>query len=402
MKDNPTVTVMVMVEAGARYETRETNGLSHFLEHMCFKGTQKRNSKQIIYELESMGAITNAFTGYDYTGYYAKGRKELFPKLLDIVSDVYLNSTFPEAEIEKERGVICGEIDMSEDMPQMKVAYLGIESVYGDQPAGFTITGPKENILNFTRKDFTNYHKKHYVAEKTILVVAGGVESRDVESLAQKAFQGILNTKRVNKKKISSNQGMRVLLSDKKTDQTHLFFGMKGISLNHKDYLAFELMISVLGRGMSSRLFMRLREEMGAGYYVSADVSGADDGSLFEMSTGTSPARVTEVITAILEEVKKLKQEKVRVEELSKTKEYIIGVSSLARESSHRVAERVALRAIFHQPLKTYREIEKELRQITPDDILRVAKRYLDINKMHLAIIGPHKDTKSIEQVFEA
>lgn len=401
MKDNPTVTVMVMVEAGTRYETRETNGLSHFLEHMCFKGTEKRTSKEIAYELEAMGAVTNAFTGYDYTGYFAKGRKELFPKLLDVVSDVYLNSTFPEIELEKERGVICGEIDMYEDIPQAKVAHLGIASVYGDQPAGYTIAGPKENILKFNRQDFLKYYTKHYVAEKTVVVVTGNIETNTVEKMVTQAFKDIPTTKRVEKKKIANITGEKIALSDKKTDQSHIFLGMKSIGLSHPDFIPFEVMVSVLGRGMSSRLFVRLREEMGAGYYVSADVTGSNDGSFFEISTGTSPSRVIEIISAIVEEIKKLQGEKISKQELEKTQEYLIGINSLSSESSHKIAEKIACQAIFHQPLKTAKDFEKEIRKVTPEDIIRVAKKYLKLEHMHLAIIGPHDNLNVIKRSFQ-
>jgi predicted Zn-dependent peptidase len=402
MKDNPTVTVMVMVEAGTRYETRETNGLSHFLEHMCFKGTHKRTCREIVNEIESMGAVTNAFTGYDYTGYYAKGRSELFPKLLEVVSDVYLNSTFPEAEIEKERGVICGEIDMYEDMPQAKVQYMGLEAIYGDQPAGYTILGPKENILKFTRKDFINYHKGHYVPAKTILVVAGGVEIAHVEKEATKAFGIMKSAKRLGKKKIGKQTGQKLLIKDKKTDQSHLYFGLRSVPLGHKDGAAFAVLVGALGKGMSSRLSFKLRDEMGAGYYVSADSMESDDTGVFEISTGTKPSRVPEVIQAVLNEVKIITQVPLGDRELAKSKEYLVGRLYMGSESTHARAEMAAVQAIFHQPLKTPHDIEKEIRKVTAQDVQKVAKKYLKPEHFHLALIGPHGNKEVISKVFGA
>ncbi len=402
MKDNPTVTVLVMVEAGTRYETRKTNGLSHFLEHMCFKGTKKRGSREIAYELEAMGAATNAFTGYDYTGYYAKGRAELFPKLLDVVSDVYLNSTFPEAELEKERGVICGEIDMNEDVPQSKVQYMGLEALYGDQPAGYTILGPKENILKFSREDFIKYHKDHYVPEKTVLVVAGGVDIVAVEKEATKVFSGMIVTKRIEKKKIAKQEGSRIFIKDKKTDQSHLYFGLRSLPLGHSDEMALAVLVGALGKGMSSRLFYKLREEMGAGYYVSADTMETDDTGVFEISTGTQPSRVPEVIKAILGEIETITQEPMTPPELAKTKEYLIGRLYMGSESTHAQAEMMATQAIFHQPLKTVKDIEKEIRGITVQDVQKAAKKYLRPEHFHLAIIGPHKNKQAITRAFGA
>ncbi len=406
MKDNPTVTVMVMVEAGTRYETRATNGLSHFLEHMCFKGTQKRTCREIVHEIESMGAVTNAFTGYDYTGYFAKGRSALFPKLLDVVSDVYLNSTFPEAELEKERGVICGEIDMYEDLPQSKVQYMGLEAIYGDQPAGYTIAGPKENILKFSREDFINYHKDHYVSEKTVLVVAGGIDGATVEKEATKLFGGMKSAKRalkfLCKKKIGKQQGEKIFIKDKKTDQSHLYFGLRSLPLGHKDGAAFAVLVGALGKGMSSRLSFKLRDEMGAGYYISADAMEADDTGIFEISTGTQPSRVPEVIDAVLHEIKAITTQPMGPEELAKTKEYLIGRLFMTSESTHARAEMMATQAIFHQPLKTPEDIEKEIRKITSKDVQNVAKKYLKIDQFHLAIIGPHKNSQAITKAFGA
>ena len=176
MKENPTVTVFVLVEAGSKYEKKENNGISHFLEHMCFKGTTKRPThKEITTEFDGLGCDSNAFTSQEYTGYYAKSDSANFEKILDIVSDIYLNSTFPESEIEKEKGVIIEEINMYKDLPKAIVSEEFVKLLYGDQPAGWTIAGNKENILKIKREDFVNYRKNHYVARATTVVVAGNV-----------------------------------------------------------------------------------------------------------------------------------------------------------------------------------------------------------------------------------
>lgn len=400
MQGNPTVTVLVMVEAGTRYETRDNNGLSHFLEHMCFKGTVKRTNREIAYELESMGAVTNAFTSYDYTGYYTKGRAALFPKLLDVVSDVYLNSTFPESEIEKERGVICGEIDMYEDMPQAKVQYLGLASIYGEQPAGYTIVGPKENIQKFTRKDFLNYHKKHYIAEKTVVVVVGDIDTASVEKQVATAFAAIPTGSVIKKKAIKKQSGIKVVESDKKTDQSHLYLGMRTLPMGHPDEVAVEVLVGILGKGMSSRLFLRLREEMGAGYYVGADTMNTDDTGIFEVSVGTAPQRVAEVVAAIREEIEKMRTVPVGDGELQKIKQFMTSVLYMSTESSHRIAEMVATQAILHQPIKTPADIEKAIRKVSAADVLRVAKKYLNPKYLHLALIGPGGNIKELENIL--
>ncbi len=171
MKDNPTATVLVLVKAGSKYEKKEINGISHFLEHMCFKGTVKRpKAIDISKELDTLGCQYNAFTSQEYTGYYAKSDARHFTKIFDIVSDIYLNSTFPEAEMQKEKGVIIEEINMYEDMPNRHVQDLMMELLYGDAPAGWNVAGTKKNILNMKRDDFVNYKKAHYLPEATVIV----------------------------------------------------------------------------------------------------------------------------------------------------------------------------------------------------------------------------------------
>lgn len=388
MAGNPTVTVMAMVEAGSRYETAATNGLSHFLEHMCFKGTERRKASEISYELEAMGAETNAFTGYDYTGYYAKGRASLFPRLLDVVADVYQNSNFPEIELEKERGVICGEIDMYEDIPQRKVQDVIAQSLYGSQPAGFSIAGPKENIRKFSRKDFITYRDNHYIASKTTIVVAGNIDEKNIIKNIQEVFKNIRVGKNVPKKKVSSQRGSRILLSDQKTGQSHIVVAARSIPAEHPDMSALNVAVGILGQGMSSRLFNKIREEMGAGYYIRAGISASDDVSDIMISTGTESGRVAEVVAAISGELVKMQKDLVTIDELTKQKEYLIGGMLMGLETSDAVAAHFAHQAILRLPLKTPKELEREMRAVTPEDILRVSKKYFKPNLFHLALVG--------------
>lgn len=394
MKDSPTVTVLVVVAAGTRYETRETNGLSHFVEHMCFKGTKKRTALELLYELEAMGAQSNAFTNYDMTGYYAKGRAKLFPKLLDIVSDVYLNSVFPEQEIEKERGVICGEIDMINDNPQQKIGYDFYTLLYGNQPAGYSIAGPKENIKRFTQKDFLDYHKKHYHAEKTVVIVTGNIDEKKAIEMIKKSFALITSKPIVSKKKISKESGPSFSVEQRKTDQSHIIIGMRSLPLSHPDRRTLSVLNGVLGQGMSSRLSFKLREEMGAGYYVYSDLSASDDTGEFGIATGTEPKRVGEVISAIRGELQKLQTMIVSENELAKVKEYMVGGLYMGMESSDSVAHWVANHEILNRPQKTIQDVEKEIRAVTSTDIIRVAKKYLKPEHFHIAIIGPHTESE--------
>lgn len=391
MKDNPTVTVLILVEAGSRYETRANNGISHFLEHMCFKGTTTRENKEIAMEIETLGAETNAFTSSDYTGYYIKGKSRDVKKFLDIVSDVYLNSTFPEAEIQKERGVICGEVDMYEDMPNRKVHDLFGESLYGEQPAGMPVIGTKTNINKFTRTDFINYHKKHYTSGATAVIVTGDVKHTDIVKQVSELFKNIPNSPAIKKPSIKKITGNKIVTKKKITDQSHLLLGNRLPHAEHPDIAALTVATSILGKGMGSRLFIKLREEMGAGYYVYASMSVSNDGSDFLIGTGTESKRVDEVIKAINAEVQKMYREEILDSEITRAKELLIGHLYMGMESSDDIAMQVGYTEILHLKYKTLKEKEQEIRKVTKADIIRVSKKYFNPENFHLAQIGPMK-----------
>ena len=270
MPGSPTVTTVVFCATGSKYESKEMNGISHFLEHMFFKGTKKRTAAgDISAELDRLGSETNAFTGNEYTAYYAKSRNKNFKKITDVISDMYLNSEFPVEEINKERGVIMAEIDMYKDLPQWSVDEILESLMYGDQPAGWTILGPKENIKKISRDDFLEYRERHYVAEKTVVVVAGGVDTQRVISEIKNKFKTI-PTHRGGAKKLTveKQKVARIKIQYKKTDQTHLMFGFRAFKKRLKKNVATRVLSVVLGQGMSSRLFRRLRGDMGVAYYT--------------------------------------------------------------------------------------------------------------------------------------
>src|SRR3989344_2651721 len=270
--DNPAVTILVLVEAGSEYETKEINGLSHFLEHLCFKGTKKRpKAIDIAGELDGIGAFYNAFTSQEFTGYFAKAQAKHFGKILDVVSDIYLNSVFDPAEIDKERGVIIEEINMYEDLPMARVYYLFLELLYGDQPAGWNIVGEKGIIKTLKRDAFIKYREKHYLAGKTIVIVAGAINEANAIEKIKNAFTGMAAGAKVKKlKPRESQEKPELLVKYKESDQTHLILGVRGYDVFDKRRFAAEVITDLLGGGMSSRLFQKIREEMGAAYYINA------------------------------------------------------------------------------------------------------------------------------------
>ena len=395
MKESPTVTALVLVETGSKYETKDINGLSHFLEHMCFKGTTKRPSAKIIStELDEMGAQYNAFTGQEYTGYYAKSDAKHFKKIFDVVSDIYLNSTFPEAEMEKEKGVIIEEINMYEDLPMRHVQDMIMEVMYGDQPAGWNIAGPIENIKKMKRDDFVKYKGEHYVPKATTVVIAGGVLEKDMMIAIKKAFGDLKNQKKFGKlKTIEKQSAPQAKIKHKATDQTHFVLGFRAFDAFDKKNTALSLLAGVLGAGMSSRLFHKLREEMGVCYYVRATTDPYTDHGIFQISSGVDNKRVKEVITAILVECEKLKTELVPEKELAKVKEMFIAGMKMGLEATDDVANFYGGQEVMVGKIETADEKAKKIKAVTPKQIQTMAREVFKDNKLNLALIGPFTKT---------
>jgi predicted Zn-dependent peptidase len=390
--DAATATVLLLVGTGSKYETKKENGLSHFLEHMYFKGTELRPSARIISEdLDNLGAVSNAFTSHEYTGYYAKGNPKHVATFIDILSDIYLHSTFPEKEIMKEKGVIIEEINMYEDMPQYKVGEQLFALLYGDQPAGWSVLGPKENINRFSRKDFLNYQKEHYTAANTVVVVAGAFDAVTVQKDIKAAFAAISTaTVAKGRKKVVDKQSQpQSVLFKKATDQAHMIVGFRSLPIDHPDSAALSLLSTILGGGMSSRLFLQLREEMGAAYYVRAEQESFIDHGILSIAAGIDKDRFAEILSSIITILQEIKTTLVSAEELHKVKEYTLGMMRLGLESSDSIAGFYGSQILLKGTYKTPEQLTKEYMKVTAADIQRVAKKIFIKKNANLSVIGP-------------
>lgn len=402
MADNPTVTVLVLVETGSKYEVKAKNGLSHFLEHMCFKGTTTRpNTSDLSKELDTLGCEYNAFTGQEFTGYYAKGKAADFVKLLDVVSDLYLNPLLKEDEIEKEKGVIVDEINMYDDMPMQKVHEVWMNLLYGDQPAGWTIAGERGMVRGMSRKDFVAYRKAHYVAGATTVIVSGNVDASAAFKEVAKKFKGIAEHKKKGKKKTREVQiAPQVAVRHKETDQTHFILGVRSFPVYDKRNPALSVLGGVLGSGMSSRLFRKLRDEMGVGYYVRAGNSASTDSGYFAVSAGVANDRLEEVLRAVVAELQSLKNNLVPEDELSKVKEHLVGMMYLGLESSDDLAEYYGVQEVLHRELRTPKEREQIIRAVTALDVQKMARTIFITKNLNLALVGPFKDGKKLTSIL--
>ncbi len=403
MADNPTVTVLVLVEAGSKYERKAKNGVSHFLEHMCFKGTINRpNTSDLSKELDTLGCEFNAFTGQEFTGFYAKGKASDFLKLIDIISDLYLNPLLKESEIEKEKGVIVDEINMYDDMPMQKVHEVWMSLLYGDQPAGWAIAGPRDIVRGMNRKDFIAYRKAHYVASATTVIVSGNIDEREAFKEITKKFKGVSESKKKGKKRTTTKQvSPQIATQFKETDQTHFILGVRSFPLYDERNPIVAVLGGILGSGMSSRLFRKLRDEMGVGYYVRAGNSTSTDSGYFSVSAGVANDRLEEVLQAVMTEFKGMKEELVSKEELAKVKEHLVGMMYLGLESSEDLAEYYGMQEIFRREIVTPQEREWQIRAVTAEDIQKIARIIFVDKNCNLALIGPTKEGNSFKKLLK-
>lgn len=403
MKDNPTATVLVLVEAGSKYENDRNAGVSHFLEHMCFKGTKNRpTALRISEELDEMGAAYNAFTAQEYTGYYAKARAEKFGEILDVVSDMYLNPIFEHKEIEKEKGVITEEIKMYEEIPQARVHDMFMELLYKGQPAGRNIAGTKETVAAMKREDFLDYREKHYVASATLVVVAGNVDEKKAIEEVKKKFAGISAGAKEGKEPVVEKQkAPAVIVKKKEVDQTQIILGVRSRGLFDPDDTVFDVMAAILGGGMSSRFFHKLRNEMGAVYSVQAFNDAYTDSGYFAVAAGVDGKRAGEVMKVVIEELNKIKNIKVPEAELRRVKEHMIGGLYLGLESSDSLAQFYGGQEIIRRPIKKPDEIVAEIQEVTAEDIKNAANEIIKEETLNLAAIGNIGDGEDFKKLLK-
>ena len=404
-KNSQAVTVLLLVGTGSKYETKETNGISHFLEHMYFKGTKRRPKPIDVAEpLDKIGGIYNAFTSQEFTGYFVKVEASNFELALDWVSDIFLNSTLPEKEIEKEKKVIVEEINMIYDHPMAYIGVLWTKLLYGDQPAGWNIAGTKESVLSLSRQKLEDYRKKQYATSNTILCLSGNIDQEKTIGLAQKYFSEIKKGEPGRKLKVTEKQRKpQCLLEEKKIDQTHLCFGVRGFNLSHPQRYTQEILGTILGESgmMSSRLFVEVREKLGLAYYISTDAEEDSDAGFLVTRAGVDNQRVEKAIETILKEYKKISTTRVSEKELKKAKDNVKGKLALSLETSDALASFYAGQELLEKKILTPEEIFSEIDKITTSDILKVARDIFQPQKLNLALIGPFKDKDRFEKILK-
>jgi predicted Zn-dependent peptidase len=391
------VSCIVMLAAGSRYETPETNGIAHFSEHMFFKGTEKRPaSRDITSAIDGIGGEFNAFTGKEYTGYYVKCAAEYRDVALDVLVDMLRHSKFEQEEIDREKGVIIEEMNMYFDTPRDYISGLYDHLLYGDQPLGWDIIGTKETVRGAQRQSFLDYLDRWYRPQRIVIGIGGKIEGDLIGTL-----EGLLGDMEPGEAgapgptELSNGAGPRVLVSPKQSDQAHLCIGVPSYPLVHPDRYALQMLTTILGGGMSARLFTEVRERRGLAYYIYAiNQSYTDTGSLFSQA-GVDINRIDEAISTIVAELRRIADEPVPGDELEKARASTKGRFALQIESPQALNLFGLRREVLEGQATEPDDVMAALDTVSGEDVQRVAQDVIGRNGLNLAVIGPFEESDS-------
>jgi len=399
-----TVTVLVLAGTGSKYEKREISGISHLLEHMVFTGTEKRPRQQDVAEpLDRVGGIYNAFTGEEYTGFFAKVDSKHFDLAADVVSDIFLNPRLRQQDLEKEKGVVIEEINMYYDNPVSYVQTLWGKLLYGDQPAGWGILGTKESVSGISRENLADYIKSQYSAKNVIVCVAGNIPDKNViEEKIKKYFSKISEAKYFEKTKTKEEQDKpECILQTRKTDQAHFCLGVRAYNLFHPLRYAQEILATALGGMMSSRLFIKIREELGMAYYISTSAMPFTDCGYLVTQAGVDTKRIETAISAVLGEYKKIAEKGIPEDELKKSKDHLTGKMTLLLEASDAQASFYGLQDVLEKEILTPEQTYDKINKVSSSDVRKVAKDIFRPQKLNLALIGPFEDKEKFLKLIQ-
>lgn len=400
--DAESVVVDFFVKTGSRSESAKENGISHFLEHFLFKGSKKYPSALAISSLiDSIGGEMNANTGKEHTQFYIKAASKHLPLIFEVLTDMIQNPLLDKKELEKEKGVIMEEINMYKDTPMYEIENVLERTMWPNEPLGRDIAGTKETVVKFSREMFLNYISRHYQPPNIILGVSGKYDSKRLRQLIAKYWLKHPKKKFYGWQKAQDRQASpRHKVEFKKTEQAHLALGFKGFAYGDKRNSAQTALAAVLGGGMSSRLFIEVREKRGLAYYVRSSPSSYQDTGIFNIGAGVQINKIEEALKVIIEELKKIKSKAVGAKELKKAKEYLKGKTTLALEDNQNRLDWFLESLAFKPKIETPVEVFKKIDAVTSAEVQKVAKDLFQKNKMTLAVIGPYKSNKIFKKIL--
>ena len=389
------VSVGVWIDVGSRDESASLNGISHFIEHMVFKGTTSRSVKEIARSLESVGGYMNAFTGKEHTCYYARVLDEFTELAIDVLSDLALHPTFPAKDIEKEKGVVIEELKNAEDDPDDIIHDYFEKALFGDHPLGFPVIGSEPNLRSFTRDDLLRHVKRHYVPQRMVLAAAGNISHERLVGLAEKYFGELKSTSRRAATERSRPRSSKSLRKEykKQIQQAHVCIGTQAWSIKSKHRYPLLVLNTLLGDGMSSRLFQNIREKYGFAYSVYSYATMMSDAGVFSAYIGTDKAHVSKSTDLILREFNKLRQTPVSGAELQRTKAQLKGSMMLSLESIPNRMMRLGTSELYFQEFNSIDGILKHVNEVHQEEIQEIAGILFRDGALSKVIIQPDGNT---------
>ena len=398
MPTSQAASVNLFIGVGSRAEARRVNGVSHYLEHMLFKGTDRRPDAITIAEaIEGAGGVLNAYTGKELTCYWNQVPFDMLAVAMDVVSDMVLHSKMDETEIERERTVVQQEIRRTHDQPGAWAGELLSQAVYGDQPIGWSIAGTLETVKGLTRDDMTGHIATWYTPQNSVLSVAGNVTHAQVMELAEEhlaRWQGGDPPEIVPARPCTPDENVRVDVRE--ITQCNVAIGLRAIPRQDPDRYPLTILNNVLGRGMSSRLFKEVRERRGLAYSVGSGVSRHVDTGTMSISMGVTPENLREAITVTLGELRRLVEEPVPEEELTKARDYSAGSFRLGLESAMALGQRAGESLLLLGEIEPVDEVVAQLKSVSAEDVQRVAARLFRSDNLALSVVGPRADADEL------
>ena len=397
MAHTQSISMVICVGAGSRYESDELAGVSHFIEHLPFKGTESWPTARAVSEaIEGVGGVMNASTDREMTVFWCKVARLHYKTAFAVLMDMVLNSRLDPEEVEKEREVIQEELRMTYDQPSYRVDLLIDEAMWPDQAMGRDVGGTLETVADIQQKDIREYMHQQYNPANTVVAVAGNVTHEEVVGMLAETTRDWKPLESLDWELATDNVGGPLGKVERRhSDQTHLCLGVPGLSLTHPDRYAFNLMNTILGDGMSSRLFLNLREEQGLAYDVHSSSSNYRDTGALVVYCGVEPSKTNDAVKTIVKEFQGMHQAPSE-QELNKAREYSKGRLLLRMEDTRAVASWLGAQELLQDSVRTPEEVVESLDAVTPADIARVAKNFLNDDKMRLAVVGPRGGVKAL------
>lgn len=395
------VTVLVFAGAGSRYETQKERGISHFLEHMFFKGGKKfRTAADVSTSIDSVGGDFNAFTGKEYAGYYVKVAVQHAELACDVLSDMLIHAQFPQHEIEKERGVIMEEYRMYQDTPMYQAGWDFETLLYGDQPLGWDTIGTEEVIMSVQHEDFIRHREELYTPDNLVLTFAGNIDEARAVTLANQYFHVAKGKKSRQWPTLQPMPQKRVTLTSKQTEQAHLVLGVEGVSSLHEDHFAQKLLSIILGGSMSSRMFLNIREKKGLCYYISTSTDNYLDTGILSTRAGVDQSRLHEAITSIKTEYESITREGITDAELRKAKDFLKGKITLSMEDSEERAHFFGKQQLLYPLVRDLFAYFDEIEKVTKEQVNALARSLFTRERLRLVVIGKEQSEASLEALL--